>query len=69
MLTGGDTARTFLEALEVVELEITGEVQPGIPVCAPLAAGGPVIVLKAGGFGDNGLLTAFAKPRAPTPQP
>jgi uncharacterized protein YgbK (DUF1537 family) len=62
VLAGGDTARAFLEALEVVDLEIVGEVQPGIPVCAPLAAGGPVIVLKAGGFGDNGLLAALARP-------
>jgi D-threonate/D-erythronate kinase len=51
VLTGGDTARTVLEALDVAWLRIVGEVEPGVP----LSIAGPharPIVTKAGAFGD-----------------
>ncbi|MCD6519749.1 MAG: four-carbon acid sugar kinase family protein [Anaerolineae bacterium] len=54
-LTGGDAAMAVCQTLEVQALEITGEVQSGIP--GGIALGGCVdglpIVTKAGGFGDE----------------
>ncbi len=51
VLTGGDTARALLEALDIPWLRIVGEVEPGVPLCVA----GPLtrpIVTKAGAFGD-----------------
>jgi uncharacterized protein YgbK (DUF1537 family) len=55
VVTGGYTARRLLERLNVVELHVCGELEPGIPWAA---SDGPVptIVTKAGGFGDVGTL-------------
>lgn len=51
VLTGGYTARRLLERLDVVEMRVCGELEPGIPWSS---SDGPVstIVTKAGGFGD-----------------
>jgi uncharacterized protein YgbK (DUF1537 family) len=61
VLTGGDTARAVLDALGVRALEIEGEAQPGVPVTAPFEAGGPKVVLKAGGFGHNDFFARLAR--------
>jgi uncharacterized protein YgbK (DUF1537 family) len=53
--TGGDTARAMLEALGIDALTIEGELEPGIPVSAPIGDRNLRVVLKAGGFGDNGV--------------
>lgn len=56
LLTGGDTARAVLDRLGVHELEVLGEVEPGICLSRPARLGAPFIVTKAGGFGDAGAL-------------
>jgi uncharacterized protein YgbK (DUF1537 family) len=55
VVTGGDTARAMLAALGVEALTIEGELEPGISVSAPVEGHGFRAVLKAGGFGDNGV--------------
>jgi uncharacterized protein YgbK (DUF1537 family) len=55
VMTGGDTARAMLAALGVDALTIEGELEPGISVSAPVEGHGFRAVLKAGGFGDNGV--------------
>jgi uncharacterized protein YgbK (DUF1537 family) len=52
VLTGGDTARAVLEALDIPWLRIVGEVEPGVPV-STAGPGGRPIVTKAGAFGDR----------------
>ncbi len=64
VLTGGDTARAMLEALAIDALEVRAELMPGIPVCTVPGRDRPVVVLKAGGFGDNGLLASLAAAHA-----
>lgn len=56
LLTGGDTARAVLDRLGVHELEVLGEIEPGICLGRPARAGAPRVVTKAGGFGDAGAL-------------
>jgi uncharacterized protein YgbK (DUF1537 family) len=51
VVTGGYTARRLLERLDVDRLQISGEMEPGIP-WARSAGPVPTIVTKAGGFGD-----------------
>jgi uncharacterized protein YgbK (DUF1537 family) len=51
-VTGGDTARAMMEALEVMEIFVEGELEPGMAVTAPIEPYGFRAVLKAGGFGD-----------------
>jgi uncharacterized protein YgbK (DUF1537 family) len=54
ILTGGATARHFLEGCGVVSLEVGGEVAPGVPWMIPREGeiqGAPVIT-KSGGFGE-----------------
>jgi uncharacterized protein YgbK (DUF1537 family) len=49
VLTGGETARAVLDALWVGELQLLGEVEPGVPF--GLARGGALVCTKAGAFG------------------
>jgi D-threonate/D-erythronate kinase len=57
VLTGGETARAVCDALGVGELELLGEVEPGIPLSVALitrppgAASSSPVVTKAGAFG------------------
>jgi uncharacterized protein YgbK (DUF1537 family) len=54
ILTGGATARHFLEGCGVASLEVCGEVAPGVPWMIPREGeicGAPVIT-KSGGFGE-----------------
>lgn len=52
VLTGGDTARAVLEAVGMSQLLVVGEFEPGISVALPAGRKSPLIVIKAGGFGD-----------------
>lgn len=58
VVTGGDTALATLRALEADGLEITGELEPGVPTARVLGGpfGGTPITLKSGGFGTPGTL-------------
>jgi uncharacterized protein YgbK (DUF1537 family) len=55
VLTGGDTAMSFVDSLGAVGIGVTGEVEAGVP--AVIIVGGKWdgmrVVTKAGGFGDE----------------
>jgi uncharacterized protein YgbK (DUF1537 family) len=64
VLTGGDTASAVLRSLGVGRLQLTGELEPGVPQ-AIAWPGGHMVVTKAGGFGaDDALLRAVRALRA-----
>ncbi len=67
VLTGGDTARAMLGALGIDALHIEGELEPGVPVSAPLRETGARVVLKAGGFGDNEIFVRITRSLARMP--
>ena len=50
VLTGGDTARSVLDRLGVTQLQVLGELEPGICLSRD---GARFVVTKAGGFGDS----------------
>jgi len=55
ILTGGDTAMTVINALEVIGINVQGEVEAGVPAVT-IAGGrwdGLRVVTKAGAFGDD----------------
>ena len=56
LLTGGDTARAVLDRLHIDELQVLGELEPGICLSRPSRLDAPRIVTKAGAFGDAGAL-------------
>jgi uncharacterized protein YgbK (DUF1537 family) len=58
VLTGGATARCFLEAAEVSALEVGGEVAPGVPwmIARDGRIAGAPVVTKSGGFGGRNAL-------------
>jgi uncharacterized protein YgbK (DUF1537 family) len=49
VLTGGETARAVLDARNIREFRLLGEVEPGVPF--GMARDGTLICTKAGGFG------------------
>jgi 4-hydroxythreonine-4-phosphate dehydrogenase len=52
--TGGETARSILDACGIRALHLTGEVEPGLPFAiAPYAGRELLILTKAGGFGTS----------------
>lgn len=55
VLTGGETARAVLDALGVTHMTVLGEIEPGV-VLNELPGDLPLVVTKAGSFGDNGTL-------------
>ncbi len=62
ILTGGDTARAALDALEVDAIEVLGEIEWGVPGGHALRGTGRVasVVTKGGNMGDpEALTTAF----------
>jgi len=59
VLTGGATALAVCRGLGVDSMEITGEVQPGVPVLA--LSNGVRAVTKAGGFGSGDALIEAVK--------
>lgn len=57
LLTGGATAEAVLHSHNILEMEILGEILPGLPVCR---AGDTVFITKSGGFGANDTLVRVA---------
>jgi 4-hydroxythreonine-4-phosphate dehydrogenase len=67
--TGGETARSILTAAGVTQLEVLGEVEPGV-VQAKLPGRDLILLTKAGAFGDPGtLLRCVQALRAASPAP
>lgn len=56
ILTGGATAKTVASACGTEAITIIEEIEPGIPLALMLANSPRLIVVKAGGFGDDGTL-------------
>ncbi len=56
VLTGGDTARAVLDRLHIDQLQVLGELEPGICLGRSDRSDAPYIVTKAGAFGDPGAL-------------
>jgi D-threonate/D-erythronate kinase len=50
--TGGDTARSALEAFGTVRLRLAGEIEDGIVIATAIGDWHGAVVTKAGGFGD-----------------
>ncbi|MGE5097227.1 MAG: four-carbon acid sugar kinase family protein [Betaproteobacteria bacterium] len=67
VITGGDTARAMFEALDVQELFIEGELEPGIAVSSSVEPYAFRAVLKAGGFGDNDTFVRLHAPASASP--
>lgn len=60
-LTGGDTAESVLNELELGSLSLLGEVEPGIPVGRTTGPYPIHIITKAGGFGSSNILLKSAE--------
>ena len=63
VVTGGDVARSVMDALQCTQLELLWEAAPGIPALR-LANGprrGVLLLTKAGGFGGPTTLLEVAK--------
>lgn len=59
LLSGGDTARAFLEERGIEKFDVTGVFEHGMPICR--ADGLPyAFILKSGGFGDSETLLRLA---------
>jgi D-threonate/D-erythronate kinase len=56
ILTGGETARAVLLALDVTEFTVLGEIEPGVVHSLVPALGELPLVTKAGAFGDPATL-------------
>ncbi|MFI6522770.1 four-carbon acid sugar kinase family protein [Spirillospora sp. NPDC050679] len=56
VLTGGETARTVLDALAVSAVRLVGQPEPGVPLGVVERPWRFPVALKAGGFGDPGTL-------------
>ena len=58
VLSGGESAAAVLDALGACAVDLTGELEPGVPLGRIVGgrADGLPVVLKAGGFGDRGTL-------------
>ena len=54
VVAGGETAGACVQALDIAQLQIGPQIDPGVPWCfAPTAAGGVHIALKSGNFGTE----------------
>ncbi len=60
-LTGGDTAESVLNELDIGSLNLLGEVEPGIPVGRTTGPHPIHIITKAGGFGSSDILLKSAE--------
>ncbi|KPQ21458.1 MULTISPECIES: four-carbon acid sugar kinase family protein [unclassified Halomonas] len=58
LLTGGATAEAVLHCNGILEMEILGEILPGLPVCR---TGDIVFITKSGGFGADDTLVRVAE--------
>ena len=56
--TGGETARSLLEALDVRALRLVDEVEPGVALSVDAGGRGLAVITKAGAFGDDATMTA-----------
>jgi len=60
--TGGETARALCDALDVSQLEVVGQIEPGVSLARMNSRGGPrYLVLKSGSFGDSQTLVRIAR--------
>jgi D-threonate/D-erythronate kinase len=55
VLTGGETAHAVMDALGVSCMSVLGELEPGV-ILSRLPGDMPLVVTKAGTFGDSGTL-------------
>ncbi len=53
VLTGGETARSVLEAMGVTGLRLIKEIEPGVPLSISIGAVEMPVITKAGAFGDR----------------
>lgn len=59
LLVGGDTARAVLEQLNILQVNVVGELEPGISTCRVQSGRSETIYIKAGSFGDADTLQRF----------
>jgi uncharacterized protein YgbK (DUF1537 family) len=62
VVAGGETSGACVQALDIAQLQIGPQIDPGVPWChAPTENGGVHITLKSGNFGTEDFFTkAFA---------
>jgi uncharacterized protein YgbK (DUF1537 family) len=72
VVAGGETSGACVQALEIEQMRIGGQIDPGVPWChaaSPAARQGLHITLKSGNFGTPDFFTkaftALAWPRKP----
>jgi uncharacterized protein YgbK (DUF1537 family) len=60
-VTGGETLRDVCDALGVTQLEVDGEIEPGVPTSVMRGGDwdGQRLVSKSGAFGDTGFLAGL----------
>ncbi|MCE9663515.1 hypothetical protein LY622_08655 [Halomonas sp. M5N1S17] len=58
LLTGGATAEAVLHCHGISDMELLGEILPGLPICR---AGDTIFITKSGGFGANDTLVRVAE--------
>jgi 4-hydroxythreonine-4-phosphate dehydrogenase len=60
--TGGETARALCDALGLTQLDILGQIEPGVCLARlPLPGGARHLVIKSGSFGDPATLVRIAR--------
>jgi 4-hydroxythreonine-4-phosphate dehydrogenase len=60
--TGGETARALCDALGIGQIDVLGQVEPGVSLARMSTPGGVLhLVLKSGSFGDPGTLVRVAR--------
>ena len=52
VVTGGETARAILDEIGVDLLHLVAEIEPGVPLSRMQDRQGPILITKAGAFGD-----------------
>jgi uncharacterized protein YgbK (DUF1537 family) len=66
LLTGGETARAVIDTLGVGSMTVVGEIEPGV-VVSRLPGDLPLLVTKAGAFGDSRTLVRIRAALSRTP--
>jgi uncharacterized protein YgbK (DUF1537 family) len=61
VISGGETSGQVLDCLGWNHLEVGLPVEPGVPVCFPLAAPDTIVALKSGNFGSPDFYLKVAK--------
>jgi uncharacterized protein YgbK (DUF1537 family) len=60
--TGGETARALCDALELTQLDILGQIEPGVCLARlPVPGSTKYLVIKSGSFGDPATLVRIAR--------